>query len=294
MARQSRTMATASKTAELNLQTLPAAISRLKKRLDEVNHFTPSAINSSAEASEITGKLNALIDETLVRTFGNDTADYERYKNAAYISHSYVIGGTPLNVIQRGLESTKIRSASLLNAAIIALEERMEEASVAQSEDMANSSEQKYNIENRKIFIVHGHDDGTREAVARFLEKLGFEAIILHEQANRGKTIIEKFEANADVGFAIVLLTPDDIGGKTLDTAQPRARQNVILELGYFIGKLSRERVCALKSGDLEIPSDVLGVVYTDFDPAGAWRIALGKELDSAGYEFDWNNIMKY
>lgn len=145
----------------------------------------------------------------------------------------------------------------------------------------------------RKVFVVHGQDDGPRESVARFLEKLQFGAIILHEQANQGHTIIEKVEAHGDVGFAIVLLTPDDEGRAQGQKPQPRARQNVILELGYFLGRLGRSRVMALKQGDLEIPSDFHGVVYEPFASGGAWKNALGRELQAAGFEIDWNAVMK-
>jgi predicted nucleotide-binding protein len=108
-----------------------------------------------------------------------------------------------------------------------------------------------------KVFVVHGHDDGALEAVARFIQALGFHPIILHERANEGRTIIEKVEAHGAVGFAVVLLTPDDEGCvKGGGMPNPRARQNVILELGYFIGRLGRKQVCALKRGDVEIPSD--------------------------------------
>lgn len=96
------------------------------------------------------------------------------------------------------------------------------------------------------VFIVHGHDAEARETVARFLGNIGFEPIILHEQASRGRTVIEKGEAHSDVGFAVVLLTPDDMGRSVTETdLEPRARQNVLLELGYFIAKLGRDRVCA-------------------------------------------------
>lgn len=145
----------------------------------------------------------------------------------------------------------------------------------------------------RKAFVVHGHDEGAREAVARFLEKIGFEAIILHEQANQGRTIIEKIEAHGDVGFAVVLLTPDDEGNTKGRPGQPRARQNVLLELGYFIGRLGRSRVCALKRGEVEIPSDFGGVVYETFDASNGWKAALGRELQAAGFEIDWNQIHK-
>lgn len=144
----------------------------------------------------------------------------------------------------------------------------------------------------RKAFVVHGHDEYAREAVARFLEKIGFEAIILHEQANQGRTIIEKIEAHGEVGFAVVLLTPDDVGGTKDSELHPRSRQNVILELGYFIGRLGRSRVCALKRGNVEIPSDFGGVVYETFDDTGGWKRALGQELQAAGFNIDWNNVM--
>jgi predicted nucleotide-binding protein len=140
--------------------------------------------------------------------------------------------------------------------------------------------------------VVHGHDDGAREAVARFLQRLGFEPVILHERANQGRTIIEKFEAHGDVGFAVVLLTPDDFGALRDGEQKPRARQNVILELGYFIGRLTRARVCALKKGDVELPSDILGVVWEEFDERGAWQMKLANELRAAKYEIDLNKII--
>ncbi|MBH3472057.1 MULTISPECIES: TIR domain-containing protein [Pseudomonas] len=146
---------------------------------------------------------------------------------------------------------------------------------------------------SNKVFIVHGHDDGARESVARFLEKIGFEAIILHEQANRGRTVIEKVEAHGDVGFAVVLLTPDDEGRVKGGDLEPRARQNVLLELGYFIGRLGRSRVCALKRGQLDVPSDFAGVVWERMDEAGGWKQALGRELQAAGHPVDWNKVMR-
>jgi len=146
---------------------------------------------------------------------------------------------------------------------------------------------------SRKVFIVHGHDDGARETVARFLERIGLEAIILHEQANQGRTVIEKVIANSDVGFAVVLLTPDDEGCEKGGTPEPRARQNVLLELGYFIGRLGREKVCALKRGVLEIPSDFAGVVWETMDSGGGWKQALARELEAAGHSIDWNKVMR-
>jgi hypothetical protein len=146
---------------------------------------------------------------------------------------------------------------------------------------------------NRKVFIVHGREEGPREAVARFLERLGFQPIILHEQANQGRTVIEKVEDHGDVGFAVIILTADDMGNVKGEEPQPRARQNVLLELGYFIGKLTRKRVCTLKVGELEIPSDWRGVVDEPYDTAGGWKQTLARELAAADYEIDWNRAMR-
>jgi len=145
---------------------------------------------------------------------------------------------------------------------------------------------------SRKVFIVHGHDEGAREKVARFLEKIDLQPIILHEQASSGKTILEKIEAHADVGFAVVLVTPDDHGAVKGDQTQPRARQNVVLELGYFSAKLGRESVCILRKGNTEIPSDFAGVVWIDLDEAGHWQLALCRELKAAGFAIDMNQVI--
>jgi len=142
---------------------------------------------------------------------------------------------------------------------------------------------------SNKVFIVHGHDDAALQGLARFLEKLGLDAIILMEQPDQGRTIIEKFEDSAaDVGFAVVLLTPDDLGGlASAEDQRARARQNVIFELGYFAGQLGRGRVCLLRKGDVEIPSDLFGVIYTAMDSAEGWKSKLIRELKAAGLDFD-------
>jgi predicted nucleotide-binding protein len=136
---------------------------------------------------------------------------------------------------------------------------------------------------SKRVFVVHGHDEGPREAVARFLERIKLEPIILHERPNRGRAIIAKFqEEAADVGFAVVLMTPDDCGGKVGAATKPRARQNVVFELGFFIGALGPGRVAAMVKGDIERPSDLDGVVYISLDD-GSWKDKLGRELEAAG-----------
>lgn len=148
---------------------------------------------------------------------------------------------------------------------------------------------------SKKVFVVHGHNDAIREACARFLERLDLEPVILHEQPNAGRTIIEKFQDYADVGFAVVLLTADDTGGtKSSGPAafQPRARQNVIFELGFFIGKLGRSKVCALYESGVELPSDYNGVLFTPLDAAGNWKFQLCREIKAAGIDVDLNKTL--
>ena len=143
-----------------------------------------------------------------------------------------------------------------------------------------------------KIFIIHGRDDATKETVKGFIEKLELEPVILHEQVNEGRTVIEKFEEHAkEVGFAIALLTPDDVGGLNEEKQdfQPRTRQNVIFEFGYLMGRLERNRVCALRKENVEIPSDYSGVVYIPIDGSEAWKINLVRELKTAGFSVDAN-----
>jgi len=145
-----------------------------------------------------------------------------------------------------------------------------------------------------KVFIVHGQDETAKLDVARFIEKLGFEAIILHEQVSSGKTIIEKIEEFSNVGYGVVLYTPCDLGAKKGDAKnlRARARQNVVFEHGYLIAKLGRRNVCALVKGEIEIPNDISGVVYVPLDDHKAWKLELAKELRNAGYSVDMNLII--
>jgi predicted nucleotide-binding protein len=143
---------------------------------------------------------------------------------------------------------------------------------------------------SKNVFVVHGHDEAMESQVARFLERLKLTPIILHEQANKGRTIIEKFEGHSsDAGFAVVLLSPDDTGSAKGGTPAPRARQNVILELGYFIGKLGRDRVCALHAGEVELPSDLHGVVWVPY--SGDWKLKLIQELRAAGINVNTDQL---
>lgn len=146
-----------------------------------------------------------------------------------------------------------------------------------------------------KVFVVHGHDEAAKQEMARFLENVGFKAIILHEQPDAGKTIIEKIEANTDVLFAVVLYTECDLGRAKNDPPNQekfRARQNVVFEHGYLIAKLGRDRVSALVKGNVETPGDISGVVYTPMDSSGAWKLQLVKNMRAVGINVDANKLL--
>jgi predicted nucleotide-binding protein len=262
----------------------------LTKRLEEVRAFDPASVVEQNSIPHVEA-LGAAVDESLIRTFGADTLDYRRYSDAGFFdngpfNYAYQV---PISKVHESLSRSKARSIALLTQAIKSLRERLTDYSDSSSQQF-KPNEKSY---ERKIFVVHGRDNEAKIEVARFLERIDFEPIILHEQANQGRTLIEKMIDHGEVGFAVVLLTPDDEGNKKGEPARPRARQNVILELGYFLGRLGRDRVCALKRGEVEIPSDFDGVVYEPLDEFGGWRSKLAKELDAAKYVIDWAKVHK-
>ena len=255
------------------------AIERLRKALDEISELEPLSANSPQFE-----KWQRDTRIAIANTFGSNSGHVSDFKAVKFFP--FVIGMyrlDPKKAYTEGLES----AAALLESMIDEINEYWEDQSGAGSSDNRGNEQ----VNTKEVFVVHGRDGGAREKVARFLEKLGPKPVVLHEQPNQGRTIIEKFEDFAHVGFAVVLLTPDDIGTLKDDAgnSKPRARQNVIFEFGYFIGKLGRENVCALVQGDLEIPSDYDGVLYTPLEDSGGWDKRLVQELKSAGYEIDAN-----
>jgi len=265
-------------------------IEGLRRCIEELNAFDPVRVEKRYNIVEVV-TLETSINGALEAAFGHGTPRFNLYKAAANLDQGPHIarmspvfgrGPTPNYEAQDAQEARqylsegKERSIKLLQQAIRTLEDEIADHEPIR-EGIASATRPIPRTAERKVFVVHGHDEGAREAVARFLEKIGFEAIILHEKANEGRTVIEKVEAHGDVGFAVVLLTPDDEGCAKGETLKPRARQNVVLELGYFVGRLSRKRVFALKRGEIEIPSDFGGVVYEPFDGSGGWKQALAE-----------------
>lgn len=147
---------------------------------------------------------------------------------------------------------------------------------------------------SKKVFVVHGRDELSKTSLEVFLHEIGLEPIVLHRQADEGQTIIEKFEKHAEVGYAFILLTPDEVAYLAEEDAFPdekrrkekRARPNVIFEFGYFVGRLGRSRVCCIYTGDVSLPSDVHGMIYKKFN-SSIDEVAYGimKDLKASGYE---------
>jgi len=257
------------------------ALERLHKALDVIENLKQTEFGSPEFE-----KWRRNTEVAISNTFGENARHVKDFTSISY-SLQFYTPEIPDSAFQRayinGLES----ATSVLQSMIEEVEEYWE------AESITPNSPQSPTVPTRTqdIFIIHGRDDGAKETVARFVTTLGLKPIILHEQSNQGRTIIEKFERHAQVGFAIALLTPDDVGalqGHENDLS-PRARQNVIFEFGYFMGHLGRNRVCALTKGNVEIPSDYAGVVYITLDVSGAWKMNLVKELKAAGFAVDAN-----
>jgi predicted nucleotide-binding protein len=267
-------------------------IDRLKKRISELEAFDPASVED--RWSSAVQAIGTAIEETLAKVFGDGTPVYNRYASAARLDNGPLImggGPDPIYKVHEWLREGKVRSLARLNQAVKGLEEDLADVAEGPSTAPKLAPPQSNNDE---IFIVHGRDSPAKIEVARLIERAGLKAIILHEQPNQGRTIIEKFEAHGGAaGFAVIVVTPDDVGGLDQDHMQPRARQNVIGEMFWFAGRLGRDRVCALKKGDVEMPSDFAGVGYTEMDDRGAWKQELLRELQAAGYKnLDWGSAL--
>ena len=150
--------------------------------------------------------------------------------------------------------------------------------------DMGYNDDEQSKVDSKKVFVVYGHDRLMKLEVENFLRsKFKLDVVALDEEPNSGRTIIEKFEHySKECAFAVILMSPDDdvdVNGQIYK----RARQNVVLELGYFMAKLGRDKVCVLVRGDIEKPSDISGILHLSYD--GEWKIDLLTELKNAGIE---------
>jgi predicted nucleotide-binding protein len=287
-----RTTTQPARYADIPAAQLPGSIVKLERRLADILEVPAPADNDEVglRAEAICTRSNELYREI----FGPDSLQArEAYTHTTTFYLMY--GPTPWGENLGAFEGARRRVAARIETTIALLKEKLAEVGSA-APSAPPSAPADAGPANGPVFLVHGHDSPAKVEVARVLERAGLEVTILHEQPNRGATIIEKLERHGGAaGFAVVLLTPDDHGGPMpvlASRSRPRARQNVLLELGWFAGKLGRDRVCALKKGDIEVPSDFSGVGYVDMDDRGAWKAELLKELDGAGYTVDWRKGM--
>ena len=227
----------------------------------------------------------------ITNTFGDNSNNLSEFNSISFSPGVY-FSRMPDSHFQQAFSRGMASAESMLESMIEEIQEYWDDDLPSSSQ--ANLSEKPFNQSN-KVFVIHGRNQATREKVARFLEKLELIPVILHEQPNSGRTIIEKFEDYADVGFAVVLLTADDVGGLTQEETDlmPRARQNVVFEFGYFIGKLGRDKVCALVQESIERPSDCDGLVYVHLDERDSWNMELIRELMAAGLKIDTNKFFQ-
>lgn len=231
--------------------------------------------------------------EDLRRIFGTDHAAIGQFRGQMQISIQRY-GPSPAQEQAEAIQTLKERLLAL-DAIIGGVRNRLNRQHLytspsAQPVQVRPSS----SADSRTIFVVHGHDEALKQGVARFLEHLELDIRILHEQANEGRTIIEKFEHHAaSVGFAVVLATCDDLGkAKNDQELKQRARQNVIFELGFFAGSLGRAKVCVLYDPIMELPSDLAGVLAVPADTQGSWKMQLVKEMRAAGIPINAERVM--
>jgi predicted nucleotide-binding protein len=278
-----------------------AAIGRLEARIKELRELDASTLQAGDDPP--VQELEQRISSTLASIYGQNSPEYARLRGAAHLdATSYTLSfvggpGTSIAEIREGVNRGRHRAIAILRGEADALTEHLQflEPKPADALVPAISTER-----TNEVFVVHGRDEAAKEMVARVIQRAGLEPIILHEQANGGKTIIEKFEKHGSTaGFAVVIATPDDVGGLVASPPdqpelRPRARQNVVGEMFWFAGRLGREKVCALVKGNIEMPSDFAGVVYTPMDDHGGWKGKLLQELNAAGYEnLNWQEALK-
>ena len=223
------------------------------------------------------------------KIFGKDSRNIKDFNSVRY--HLSVVSSSTTEARFQGRYVEGLNEAGAILESMI--DELIKYGDEPKSKTEGLPKEQQLSNE---VFIVHGKDEAMKQSVARLLERLDLKPIILHEKANEGKTIIQKFIDYSNVSFAIVLLSPDDIAypkDKTSKDSKFRARQNVILELGFFLGKLGMKHVTTLfrETENFEIPTDYSGVIYTPFDDSGLWQFKLGKELKACGFDIDLNKI---
>ena len=270
------------------VETMDSRIAQLKQLIEEgaefsFQNFCYPLVHGGSYGGDDTPKWLAW--KTRVFNVARDIGSEE--------SPAFKLAETALSIITRGygVDSFERAHASLKMALDLVLAAVNDDAF---GELRQPSAESVSPTISSKVFVVHGHDSALKVELEQFLSQVGLEAVVLHRQPDQGQTIIEKFEKYSDVGYAIILLTPDEVAYTVDQDALPseqrateiRARPNVIFEFGYFVGKLGRKRVCCIHKGDVVLPSDIHGLVYKKVGSSlDSQAFGLLRDLKAAGYQ---------
>jgi|GEM_PF-585219 len=211
--------------------------------------------------------------------------------------HGYIMGSlhAALNAVKLVTRTKGVETKTASRNKKKGKEDETDTEKVSSKSNKETKKDEAVPLEDgKKIFVVHGHDERLKNQLEIFLAEIGLRPVILHRKPDEGLTIIEKFEKYSDVGYAFILLTPDDISYSVLEENIPdeerqkemRARQNVIWEFGFFVGKLGRNRVCCLYKEGVTLPTDISGMLYKEIrDNVEEAAFAIIKDLKAAGYD---------
>jgi predicted nucleotide-binding protein len=254
----------------------------MKAKLNKLIERATALNNSSSLASEFKAWRTDVL-RFLIKQYDEKSTEVESFGNLKFFNvYAALNGGNPSKQQERFQKD--------LQTAILYLKNYLADC---EGETETERDRTKISLNDKAVFVVHGRDEGIKAQVSNFLLKMKLEPVILHEQANEGQTIIEKFEKHASVKAAIVLFTGDDVGKyKDAENYEKRARQNVIFEAGFFMGKLGRKNTIILAETGLAIQSDLAGFIYIPLDENKGWHGAVAKELKAIGFSIDMNDML--
>jgi hypothetical protein len=304
---------------------LQLGIAKLRHRIAELEVFHPDQIENRNDPA--IARLTKGIEDTLVEVFGADTDDYRQYSNAKALDTApYMLGGTPIGLVRHGLEQGKATAISLLQQAAASLEQRIGPSQAAPPPiapkpvvpeppavvappppvaapppvarpaappplPAAAPAPATVAGTATALLVAYTAGDAAGEEIARFLAKTELGAVSRYESAVAGPTDIEAMERHAGIGFAIVVMPPEDTPGASI-LRQPSGRQKALAELFYFIGKLGRAKVCVLMKGEGEA-SPVTGMTSASYDRYEGWQKVVLRGLEAAGYRIDWGKALR-
>ncbi|HDX8378932.1 TPA: nucleotide-binding protein [Aeromonas salmonicida] len=269
------------------------AKSKLQERIQKglaIKQININSLEALEDAKNECSKWNSFNTELLKRIFSTDELadEYSQWIGIGVIAMRTPSLGEKIADLYKDIDKKIHRIDSII--------ERLELIPLTKSASTTTTQESGLVLspaKNKKVFVVHGHDEIAKTNLEVFLHEIGLMPIVLHRQADEGLTIIEKFEKHSDVSYAFILLTPDEISYLIADERKDdnqrrkefRARPNVIFEFGYFVGRLGRSRVCCLYTGDVSLPSDVNGMIYKKFtNSIEEVAYSIIKDLKASGY----------